>query len=183
MEQSFSHSLEKLRRPRPAISGALLLSIALLAIGGCASSQVSEDQVAADQLAADQASGQVLENSGNDQGDSGMDFSDTLGIRIESLRLTASDYMLDMRYRVIDPEKAALILNRKEHPRIEVQRSGAILGVPVSYKLGPIRQTTLDPNPDRIYFTFFANPGHHVQRGDTVTLLLGDYRAENIVVQ
>ena len=83
----------------------------------------------------------------------------------------------------IDPEKAALILNRKEHPRIEVERSGAVLGVPVSYKLGPIRQTTLDPNPDRIYFTFFANPGHHVQRGDTVTLLLGDFRAENIVVQ
>jgi hypothetical protein len=183
MEQSFSHSLEQPRRSRPAMAGTLLLSITLLTIGACASSQVSESQLLADPLATDQAAGQVPGNPGNDQGISGMDFSDTLGIRIESLRLTASDYMLDMRYRVIDPEKAALILNRKEHPRIEVERSGAVLGVPVSYKLGPIRQTTLDPNPDRIYFTFFANPGHHVQRGDTVTLLLGDFRAENIVVQ
>ena len=40
----------------------------------------------------------------------------TWGIRIESLRLSASGYMLDFRYRVVDERRAKPLFERKIKP-------------------------------------------------------------------
>ena len=107
------------------------------------------------------------------------------GIQLKELRLTAAGYMIDFRYRVIDPEKAAPLLSRNIQRYVIVQKSRAVLQVPSTEKLGALRSAVSVPEmvkKDRIYAALFANPGRHVKAGDKVTIVLGDFKAENLVV-
>ena len=104
------------------------------------------------------------------------------GVEIQSVRLTAAEYMIDFRYKVIDAERALPILDRTIKPHLIVDKSGAKLQVPISSKLGPLRQATTNPIDGRSYYTFFANPSRHVEVGDTVTVYVGDFVAANLTV-
>lgn len=107
-----------------------------------------------------------------------------LGIRMEGLRLTAAGYILDLRYRVIDPSKAQPLLNRKVRPYLLDEASGAQLGVPDTAKLGQLRTTARNKvMPDQDYFIMFANPGRYVQPGNKMTLVMGDVRIEHLTVE
>jgi len=108
--------------------------------------------------------------------------AEEIGISVQSIHLTSAGYVLDMRYKVLDIEKAMAMVGRQAKPYVVVEKSGAKLAVPVSYKLGPLRQSTTHPEDDRIYFTFFANPGRHVESGDSIRLVVGEYTTEPIVV-
>ena len=105
------------------------------------------------------------------------------GVSPIGIRLTATDYMLDFRYRVTDAEKAAAIINRKTKPYLIVEKTGVILNVPSSYKVGPLRQSAQFAQENRNYFMLFANPGRHVKAGDEVTVVAGDFKLEHLVVQ
>ena len=108
-----------------------------------------------------------------------------LGIRIEGLRLSAAGNMIDLRYRVNDADKAAPLFDRKIRPYLLDEASGAAFGVPESPKVGQIRTTrrNSDPLSERDYHILFANPGHLLQAGQKVSLVIGDVRLRNIVVQ
>lgn len=109
---------------------------------------------------------------------------DRLGIRMEGLRLSAAGYILDLRYRVLDPARAAPLLDKKIRPYLLDGASGAQLGVPDTAKLGQLRTTGRNKVvPDQDYFILFANPGRFVQPGARMTLVMGDVRIENLVVQ
>jgi hypothetical protein len=110
------------------------------------------------------------------------------GVKMLGLRLTAAGYGLDFRSKVLDPEKAAPLLDRSFHltPFVLVEKSGAKLGVPFTEKAGSLRSsvtTTSQIKKGRNYSALFANPGHHVRSGDEVTIVIGQFRAENIPVQ
>lgn len=107
-----------------------------------------------------------------------------LGIRMEGLRLSAAGYILDFRYRVLDPARAAPLLDRKIRPYLLDEASGAQLGVPDTAKLGQLRtkgRNKVVTNQD--YYILFANPGRFVQAGNRMTLVMGDLRIENLVVR
>jgi hypothetical protein len=104
------------------------------------------------------------------------------GIRILGLRLSAGGYMLDFRYRVLDPTKAAPLLDRSVKPHLIDQASGAKVIVPSPPKIGPLR-TTQAPQAGRSYFVIFANPGVYIERGSKVTVVIGDFRAEDLTVE
>jgi hypothetical protein len=107
-----------------------------------------------------------------------------LGIRMEGLRLTAAGYILDFRYRVLDPERAAPLLERKIRPYLLDEASGAQLGVPDTAKLGQLRTTGRNKVvADQNYFILFANPGRFIQAGSRMTLVMGDTRIEDLVVE
>jgi hypothetical protein len=110
---------------------------------------------------------------------------ETYGIRVEGLRLSAAGSMLDFRYRVLDPQKAAPILNGKFQPYLLDEAHGAKLGVPDTPVLGRIRQTSRNNKilTDRTYFIMFGNPGKALQSGDKVTLLLGQVKITDLTVQ
>jgi hypothetical protein len=110
------------------------------------------------------------------------------GVKLLGIRPTAAGYALDLRYEVLDPEKATPILQRKysRNPHVVVEKSGAVLRVPFSAKVGSLRQSVRTANqikPGKRYFMVFANPGKHVQSGDQVTIVIGKFRAEHVVVQ
>lgn len=104
------------------------------------------------------------------------------GIRVLSLRQSASGYMLDFRYRVVDPLKAQELLNRKLKPQLIVNKSGNRLQVPSPPKLGPLRQSSRAPRADTNYFIFFANPGRQVEIGDAVSIQIGDLEIAGLTV-
>jgi hypothetical protein len=107
------------------------------------------------------------------------------GIKVEGLRLSAAGSMLDFRYRVLDPQKAAPLLNGKFQPFLIDEARGAKLGVPDTPVLGRIRQTSRNNKilTDRTYFIMFGNPGKALQTGDKVTLLLGQVKITDLTVQ
>jgi hypothetical protein len=104
------------------------------------------------------------------------------GIEVLSLRHTAAGYMLDFRYRVIDPVKAAPLLEYRTKPYIVAQKTGARLDVPVPQKIGALRNSADQVKANHNYFALFANPGRHVKPGDRVSVVIGDFKADNIVV-
>jgi len=105
------------------------------------------------------------------------------GIRVESLRLTAADYMLDLRYRVTDPERAAAFFSRKTELQLVDPVSGARLAVPNTPKLGKLRQVARKDMTDRSYFMLFANPGRYLKTGSQVTLVAGDTHITQLTVE
>lgn len=104
------------------------------------------------------------------------------GVKVMPIHLSAEGYMLDFRYRVLDPEKAAPLFDRKIKPYLVDEATGAVLGVPEPPKVGALRNTR-KPLPDRNYFILFANPGRYVQKGKKVTVVIGDFKVEHLVVE
>jgi hypothetical protein len=103
------------------------------------------------------------------------------GIKIVSLRPTAGGQMLDLRFRVTDPQKAKAVLDKNNKAYLLDGKTGKTLPVPVT-KAGPMRQATLNPEAGRVYFMLFSNPGGMVREGGSVSLLVGDFRKDGIVV-
>jgi len=106
-----------------------------------------------------------------------------LGIQVLSIRESAAGHMLDLRYRVKDPEKASLVLSAQMKPYLIDQGSGTRLSVPNMPKMGSLRQKSRQPEADRVYFILFANPGKLVKPGNKVTVVFGDVSIENLVVE
>lgn len=106
------------------------------------------------------------------------------GVEVLGIHTTATGYLLDFRYRVLDAEKAAPLLDRriKPGPYVIVEKDDARLGVPVSSKLGALRQTTFKVEANRNYFVLFSNPSRHVHPGDKVTVVIGDFKVEHLNV-
>jgi hypothetical protein len=104
------------------------------------------------------------------------------GVRPLSIRQTADGNMLDFRYRVTDAEKAASLFHPTIKPLIIDEDTGAVMAVPNVPKVGSMRSTR-KPLQDRNYFMIFANPQKHIKPGHKVTVVIGDYRAEHLVVE
>ena len=90
------------------------------------------------------------------------------GIEILFVRQTSAGYMLEFRYKVLDPEKAAPLFDRQTKPLLTHAKSGAKLIVPTPAKTGALRNSN-PPLADHDYWMFFANPGKLVEPGDLIT--------------
>ena len=108
--------------------------------------------------------------------------ADLWGIEIEGIRRTSGGYMLDFRFRVLDAAKAAPLFVRATKPYLLDPVSGATFQVPNPPKTGPLR-TSNPPKEGVVYWMFFANPGRYLEPGASVTVVIGDFQAENLIVQ
>ena len=102
-------------------------------------------------------------------------------IAIDSIRLTAANHYLDLRYRVLDAERAQESLGPGVQPRLIDERTGVVMAVPMTAKLGSLRQTQAVQEPGRQYFVMFINGG--VGPGSRVTAELGELKFEHLVVE
>lgn len=141
------------------IAAAVLLAIVAFHVTGCATAERQDTEST--------AKAESIE--------------DTWGIQIVGIRQTAAGHMLDFRYRVLDAEKAEALFVRQTKPHLIDQASGKVLAVPRMAKVGPLR-TSDKPQEGRIYWMFFANPGV-VKAGSKVTVVIGDFKAENLTVE
>ena len=110
---------------------------------------------------------------------------DKFGIKVKALHLSASGYILDLRYRVTDPEKASPLLDPKRKVYLIDDAHQAKLGVPESPIIGGMRQTSRNyvVYTDRDYFILFVNPGKVVHSGDTLTLATDDLKIASLTVE
>lgn len=105
------------------------------------------------------------------------------GIQAESLKISAAGFMVDFRYKVLDPEKAAKVVNSKNQPYIIDEHTGKRVVVPALVNVGSLRHTGRNLKKDKKYFVMFANDGNIVKSGSPVTVVMGDYKLEHVVVK
>ena len=125
------------------------------------------------------ASGQAGE--GNAPGRA-LPLEDKWGLKAVSIRLTGADHFVDFRYRVTDPLKAADLTGGRKSPYLIHQPTGKVLAVPIT-KLGPLRSKAVRPKKGRQYVILFNNSPRIVGRGDKVTVVIGDFRSEELRVK
>lgn len=107
------------------------------------------------------------------------------GVQLKGVRLSANGYIVDLRYRVLDPAKAQPLLDRKVRPVLVDEATGDRFYVPVPPIVGALRQTSRNKviHTDRDYFMLFANPDRKLQAGSKVALYVGDQRFGNLQVE
>jgi hypothetical protein len=103
------------------------------------------------------------------------------GVDVVGVRRVSSGLMLRFDYRVVDPEKAAVLTDRKAKPYLIDEATGAAFSVPAMENIGELRQVAPLENA-RTYFMIFGNPGGLVKKGARVTIVAGGFRAEGVEV-
>ena len=104
------------------------------------------------------------------------------GIEITSLRMAAANHMVDFRFRVLDAKKAEPLFKRQTDPYLVDQKTGKVLAVPNTAKVGPLRNSN-KPKEGKIYWMFFGNRGGFIRPGSEVTVVIGEFKVENLVVE
>lgn len=104
------------------------------------------------------------------------------GVKVERAALSAGGYMVDFRYRVLDPAKAEPILDRSVRPYVIDQATGARFIVPIPPKVGQLRSGGKIRN-GAVYYIFFANPAQYIKKGNKITVVVGDFQVRDVVVQ
>lgn len=104
------------------------------------------------------------------------------GVRVESIRLTAVGHLIDFRYRVLDADKAATLIQRGQEAYLLDEATGTRLPVPVT-KVGQLRGTGTKHQENRVYTVMFNTGGGLVKQGSSVTVVIGDFKAEHLTVE
>jgi hypothetical protein len=115
-------------------------------------------------------------------GDVASEMTEKWGIEVAAIHTAAAGNMVDFRYKVLDPKKAEALFAKKNKPYLIHQKTGKVLAVPRTAKVGPL-MSSYHPKQDRTYWMFFGNQTKLVQSGDKVTVVIGDFKAENLVVE
>ncbi len=109
--------------------------------------------------------------------------AESAGIEIVRIHPSVGGQMLDLRYRLIDVEKAKRAMNRQAKIYLIDQASGTKLPIPNMAKVGKLLQRPEQTGGDKIFWVFFSNPGGMVKTGAKVTLVIDEIRIKDIVVQ
>jgi hypothetical protein len=104
------------------------------------------------------------------------------GIEILHVRQASAGYMLEFRYRVLDPKKAQPLFVRRDKPMLTHAESGARLIIPTPPTTGALRNSN-EPIAGRTYWMFFANPGKLVKPGEHVSVEIGEFRVDGLLVE
>jgi hypothetical protein len=104
------------------------------------------------------------------------------GVKPLALRLTGADHFLDFRYLVVDAEKAKPVMDRKKKAVLKDEETGKTFHVTMT-KIGAMRGTSTAPKAGKQYFIMFTNSEKAVLKGQKVTVVIEEFRAENLVVE
>ncbi|MDB6162018.1 MAG: putative transrane protein [Gammaproteobacteria bacterium] len=104
------------------------------------------------------------------------------GVEVVGVKPVSSGYMLAFRYRVLDPDKAKILNERKSRAYLVDEATGTALMVPTMENVGELRPGAT-PEAGRTYFMIFGNPGQLVKSGSRVSVVAGGLRIDGLVVQ
>ena len=105
-------------------------------------------------------------------------FEQATGVQLVRIAVTAGGGMLDLRYRVLDPDKAIVVHDKQKPPTIIHEASGQSASRPWMP-----HHSSKELQSARTYYELIVNPGGVIRRGDRVTLVVGDTRLTHVVVQ
>ena len=98
------------------------------------------------------------------------------------VKTAESGQLIRFNYRVLDPEKAVALNDKKAEPELLDAQARVKLSVPQLEKVGKLRQSST-PKPGLTYWMAFSNPTLAVKRGHRVDVVIGSFRATNLVVE
>ena len=105
-------------------------------------------------------------------------FEEKTGVSITRVALTAQGGMIDLRYLVIDPDKAVIIHEGENRPAIMDEATGKIFDTPwMNHSHSGEYQAGVT------YYAVLMNSGGVLSKGSKVTIILGGMRLEHLVVQ
>ncbi len=166
------------------IAALALSSVALAASAGTAT--VESDSGAASSVRSDPPSpGPAVKSAIAADSKPGVWVSETFGVEVQGARLSASGYVIDLRYRVLDGDKAKPLLDRKVMPVLVDEATGDRFYVPQPPVVGALRQTARNNAVavGKTYFMIFANPNQRLKAGSKVTLYIGEQRFGNLRIE
>lgn len=103
------------------------------------------------------------------------------GVDSLSVRWVESGEVIRFSYRVLDAARAQTLNNKKSEPSLIDLRAGVSLVVPAMENVGQLRQSA-DAEEGKSYWMAFSNKGRLVKRGDRVNVVIGQFRADGLVV-
>jgi len=103
------------------------------------------------------------------------------GVDSLSVKWTESGEVIRFSYRVLDADKAKILNDKKNQPVLIDPQAGVQLVVPSLEKVGQLRQSST-PEAGKSYWMAFSNKGRPVKRGDHVTVEIGTFKAEGLIV-
>ena len=103
---------------------------------------------------------------------------------VGELRVKAAESgeLIRFNYRVLDPQKAAALNDKKAEPELYDAQAKVKLSVPQLEKVGKLRQEST-PKAGMTYWMAFSNPTLAVKRGHRVDVVIGSFHATNLVVE
>ena len=107
----------------------------------------------------------------------------SIGWGIDSLSVKAveSGALIRLSYRVLDPEKAKILNDKKVDAFLDSPQEGVRLSIPSLEKVGQLRQGTTEET-GKSYWMAFSNPRRTVKRGDHVNIVIGAFHANGLIV-
>jgi hypothetical protein len=93
-----------------------------------------------------------------------------------------SGEIVKFTYRVVDASKAEMLNDKKNEPSLIDLRSGVKLVVPSLEKVGQLRQSG-KPEVGKVYWMAFSNKGRLVRPGHHVDVVIGQFKADGLIVQ
>lgn len=161
---------------RPATK--MLLLAGILASGICVSQVGAQSSAPADQAAARSRDAQpdYLPRRAK------MYYEGVWGVDSFRVKWTESGEIVRFSYRVVDPERAVALNDKKAEPTLLDPRAGVSLVIPELSNVGKLRQTST-PKAGMTYWMAFSNKGRLVKRGDRVDIVIGHFRATDLVVE
>lgn len=95
---------------------------------------------------------------------------------------TNSGNLIKFSYRVLQPQRAAPLGDHEAAPELIGIRSNAVLHIPTMEKIGQLRQMSA-AQADKEYWMVFSNKGNLIRRGDEVSVVIGHFHADGLIVE
>lgn len=106
-------------------------------------------------------------------------FEQETGLRLVRVALTGGGGLIDIRWQVLDPDKALVVHDPRSPPAIVDQASCVTVDrtwMQHAHKRKELRMAST-------YYTLLVNAGGVVRRGSTVTFQVGEARLPGVTVQ
>ena len=104
-------------------------------------------------------------------------FEEETGVRVLRIVLTAGGGIVDFQYQVVDPDKALIVHDVENPPMMIDVKHNLILANPFHEHADRELHTAVT------YHQMIMNGAGLLQRGNRITLIVGDSKLENLIVQ
>lgn len=105
-------------------------------------------------------------------------FTQETGLQVTLIAVTGGGGMVDFRIKVLDTDKAQKLLADPENKPVLIAEDGETMLQPPADMAFDV-----DLEPDRGYFTLYANAGKAIKRGSPVIVKIGEYYLGPIIAQ
>jgi hypothetical protein len=104
------------------------------------------------------------------------------GVDSIAAKAVESGELIKFSYRVLDADKARPLNDKTNEPVMFDPALKAKLVVPSLEKVGQLRQSST-PEAGKSFWMAFSNPGRVVKRGDRVSVTIGQFHIDGLVVE